>query len=164
MPPARGAGATPTVSALQRAEAALMTSQEMPPAPPGTLVDAGLGLHRRGRPGQRTVGAGLAVRGHQPARRGPADRGGARGGRRCVGIRQGRGGPGRPVRDRLPGRGVGSGCRGPGPSPDRHVHRRHHRQPGVRRRPDHRVGHRAHLGAGLPGTPCSPGTPGRPTT
>ena len=38
-----GASTTPTVSAVERAEAALMTSAEMPPAPPGTLVDAGLG-------------------------------------------------------------------------------------------------------------------------
>jgi hypothetical protein len=32
-----------TTSAVERAEAALMTSAELPPAPPGTIVDAGLG-------------------------------------------------------------------------------------------------------------------------
>ena len=34
---------SPTVSALQRAQAALMTSAELPPAPPGSETDAGLG-------------------------------------------------------------------------------------------------------------------------
>ena len=34
---------SPTVSALQRAQAALMTSAELPPAPPGSDTDAGLG-------------------------------------------------------------------------------------------------------------------------
>ena len=42
------ASASRTVSALQYAEAALMTSEEMPPAPPGTLVDAGLGYTAEG--------------------------------------------------------------------------------------------------------------------
>lgn len=37
-----------TTSALERAEAALMSSQELPPAPPGTLVDAGLGYTAEG--------------------------------------------------------------------------------------------------------------------
>lgn len=42
--------ATPTQSqsALDRAHAALMTSEELPPAPPGTVVDAGLGYTAEG--------------------------------------------------------------------------------------------------------------------
>lgn len=43
-----GAGASATVSAVQHAQAALMTSEEMPPAAPDTLVDAGLGYTAEG--------------------------------------------------------------------------------------------------------------------
>lgn len=43
-----GASASATLSAVQQAQAALMTSQELPPAPPGTLVDAGLGYTAEG--------------------------------------------------------------------------------------------------------------------
>jgi hypothetical protein len=39
---------TPSLSALDRAEAALMTSEELPPAPPDTVVDAGLGYTAEG--------------------------------------------------------------------------------------------------------------------
>lgn len=42
------ASPTQTVSALQRAEAALLTSAELPPAPPGILVDAGSGYTAEG--------------------------------------------------------------------------------------------------------------------
>ena len=40
---AASASPSPTISDVQRAEAALSTSAELPPAPPGTIVDAGLG-------------------------------------------------------------------------------------------------------------------------
>ena len=39
---------SPTLSALERAESALMTSEELPPAPPGTVVDAGSGYTAEG--------------------------------------------------------------------------------------------------------------------
>ena len=37
------ASPTSTISDVERAEAALLTAEELPPAPPGTVVDAGLG-------------------------------------------------------------------------------------------------------------------------
>lgn len=38
-----GGSVSPSLGAVERAQAALMTSDELPVAPPGTVVDAGLG-------------------------------------------------------------------------------------------------------------------------
>lgn len=43
-----GGSVSPSVSALEQAQAALMSSDELPVAPPGTVVDAGLGYTAEG--------------------------------------------------------------------------------------------------------------------
>jgi hypothetical protein len=95
------ASASQTTSAVERAEAALMTSAELPPAPPGTIIDAGLGYTAVGDQVSAPWAQVWLCAGTSRPDEGPPTAVEPGGSSRGLGIRQGGGGAGRPVRDRL---------------------------------------------------------------